>query len=797
MSLKQRLFLSAMSAIAICAPAGSVLAQAAAPDGTVDEVVVTAQFRNQNVQQTPLAITAVTATMLEARSQTNVSDVANRAPSVTFSPAGAGLGGSQATAINIRGIGQTDFNLALEPGVGMYIDDVYFGTMYGTMLDLLDLDRVEILRGPQGTLSGKNSEGGAVKLFSKKPSADGGGYVEATYGSYNHYGLRAGANFTVLQDKIFLRLTGLAVKEDGYVTRYDYQCATGKPAAALNNIPSMMQTGGSCKLGTEGGKDVLALRAALRFIVNDKIEDTFTVDVTRDRSDPPPTVLVYQGSWHGPGFNLLGAPGPNPVPNFVPPAGSYYNYSTYNGLVGTPNQYNIPAVDSLNAWGVSNVLDVKIADNLSLKSISAVRGINQSAVADGDGSPLSRIMNLWTVDYTQYTEELRLSGNVGHLLDWTVGGFYFKSTAHQGGRISIDGAGDNLIPFAVTTDFLFNDPVDVTSKSAFAHVELHATDKLTFTGGVRYTDDYKRYGFSRTFAPGYTPGLIDTSIAVTNGAAGVFSGSRWDYRATAAYKVSADVNVYAQFSTGFKGGGVNPRPYYILQVQPFRPETVDAFEVGFKSELFDRKLRFNAAAFYNKYKDMQLTLNVCPQYVPVGQAPNCALPANVGNGTIKGVEFEAELHPVTRMLIDASFSLVDFNYDKVDTAATRVRLTDKTPFTPKYKASVGAQYEFRLGDHGSLTPRIDYQYQSEQYAYPVNFPRGRVPGFGLANARITYRDPSGAWQISAAATNLFDKYYILGTFDATAPNSDPASYDYATVSPGPPRRLSITVKRQF
>ncbi len=192
----------------------------------IQEIVVTAQFQSQDLQRTPLAITAVSGAMLEARGSQNIMDVANTAPGVTF--ASGGLGGSQTTFINIRGIGQTDFNMAVEPGVGMYIDDVYYGTIYGSMLELLDLDRVEILRGPQGTLSGKDSEGGAVKLFSKQPSAAGGGYVDATFGSFQRRMFRAGDNFTLLPDKLFMRLSGLSEKSDGYVTRYDYQCETGQ-----------------------------------------------------------------------------------------------------------------------------------------------------------------------------------------------------------------------------------------------------------------------------------------------------------------------------------------------------------------------------------------------------------------------------------------------------------------------------------------------------------------------------------------------------------------------------------------
>lgn len=765
------------------------------PQAAIGDIVVTAQFRSQNLQKTPLSITAVNAQMLEARSQTNISDVANHAPNVTLTTASGGLGGSQATSITIRGVGQGDFNLAVEPGVGMYVDDVYYGTMYGSMLDLLDLDRVEILRGPQGTLSGKNSEGGAIKLFSKQPSSTNSGYIDLTFGSFNDRKLRAGANFVVVPGKLFLRVSGLAEKQDGYVTRYDYKCRTGQPADQLDNIPSLTSGGpDGCKLGTEGGRDVLALRAALRFEPTDAIDNTLAFDDTRDRSDPAPSVLTYQGVWHGPGFSLIGAPGPNQAANFVPPPGSYYNYASYCSLIATNNQYCANPVSSVDAWGISNVLNVRLGSGVSLKSISAVRKLKQSSVKDNDASPVSRAMNGWNVDYTQFSQELRLNGSIGSLIDWTIGGYYFSANATQGGRINLDGAVDGAIPFAVNTDFLFNDPVRIRSKSAFAHVEIHPTEALTFTGGIRYTNDYKSLGFVRYFANGYVPGIIDSAIVVTNGASGVFKGERLDYRATAGYEITRDINVYAEFATGFKGGGVNPRPYYVLQVRPFQPETVKSFEVGLKTQLFDHRMRFNIAAFYNKYKDIQMTLGSCPDLVPPGAPPACYLPANVGDATIKGVEAETEFRPISGLLIDASASYLDFQYDKVG-ASTMVLLTDKPPFTPKYKFSTGVQYEAGLGGAGTLTPRVDFQYQSEQYSAPRNFPNGRIPGYGLTNIRLTYEDPSRTWQLSAAVTNLFDKYYALSIGDNTQPQG--ALNDSIVIQPGRPREFRISLKKTF
>ncbi len=156
--------------------------------------------------------------------------------------------------------------------------------------------------------------------------------------------------------------------------------------------------------------------------------------------------------------------------------------------------------------------------------------------------------------------------------------------------------------------------------------------------------------------------------------------------------------LYAQFATGFKGGGVNPRPYYVLQIKPFDPESVDAFEVGFKSRFLENSLQLNAAAFYNKYSDIQLTLNQCPTLIPPGAPPNCYLPANVGSATIKGAEVEAEWIR-GGLRLDASASYLNFQYDSVE-PATLVRLTDKPPYTPEYKFAAGLQYAFLLGDAG-------------------------------------------------------------------------------------------------
>ncbi|MEI9850492.1 MAG: TonB-dependent receptor [Sphingomonas sp.] len=301
---------------AAAAPAGATQDEPAAQadDQSDGEIVVTAQFREQNLQDTPLAITAVNAEMLEARSQTDISQVANQAPSVTLKPQGAAFGPS--LGANIRGVGQFDFNPALEPGVGFYVDDVYYATLTGSILDLLDLERVEIQRGPQGTLAGRNSIGGAVKLFSKRPEGTNSGYVSAAYGSRNRVDLRASGDFN-LAEGLDVRIAGVAKKQEGYVKRLDFGCvypAGGAatftrpysvPAVAGPDVPQTLlvnPVGGvpaktnrpDCLIANEGQVNFVALRGQLRYRPTDTIDINIIADYTDDDRVAAGSVLLLR-----------------------------------------------------------------------------------------------------------------------------------------------------------------------------------------------------------------------------------------------------------------------------------------------------------------------------------------------------------------------------------------------------------------------------------------------------------------------------------------------------------------------
>ena len=763
--------------------AASPEAVEAAPASGIGDIIVTAQFREQRLQTTPLSITAVNSEMLEARSQTSVQQISNQAPNVTLRANNTAFGSSMIAYI--RGVGQDDFNFALEPGVGIYVDDVYYSSLTGTLLDLLDLDRVEVLRGPQGTLAGKNSIGGAIKLYSKKPEAGTSGFIEGTVGSYARLDFKGAVNFEMVPDRLFVRLSGMTHNEDGYVDRLDYACL--HPDSGLVAVAD----GASCKLGTEGGKSVSAGRLALRWIASDDVEVNVAADFVRDMSEVGASVVtdIYDAPLAPTLSTINGVPYDS---RFLPPNG-YTSYSTFiDPRAATAERPWYPfatqPIQHYKGWGVSGTIDWNLGDRLTLKSITAYRWYRNDFAEDTDGSPLPVQIVVNHTRHWQVSQELRLNGSIGDLIDYTVGGFYLKERGNGAARVDLNYGG--------ILDFLQNDPTPARSIAGFMQATAHLTPRLDLIGGFRYTSDRKKYIFSRRNPDGTAiPPIVDPNNIPPNGylygldgSVGRYKKSRPDYRVNLTYRWTDDFMTYAQVATGYKGGGVNPRPYFPSQIVPIQPETMTAFEVGFKSDLFDRRLRLNMSAFYNDYKDIQLTTTRCDAISPFPGAP-CFAPLNVGSAHVKGIEAEVTARPVDGLLIDASASYLDFNYTKIN-PDTGVVKGDISPYTPKWKLSGGIQYEVPVGDLGSITPRVDASYQSTSWSLAANGPLNILPGYTLVNARLTWRSPGRDWQASVEVTNLTNKYYLLS-------KQVPSGSGYINGQPGLPRRFAFTIRKQF
>ena len=823
--------------------AGPPPAEAAEPSTTQGDVIlVTAQFREQSLQDTPIAITAVNAEMLEARSQTDISQVANQAPSVTLKPQGATFGPS--LGANIRGVGQFDFNPAVEPGVGFYVDDVYYATLTGSILDLLDLDRVEVLRGPQGTLSGRNSIGGAVRLFSQRPSGSNTGYVQAVYGSRDRIDLRASADFS-LTETVSARLSGVSKNQRGYVERLDFGCVypagggdtfvdRAGNTVAINpagGIPAYT-SGTDCVAAREGEVSYIAVRGQLRFQPTDTIDINIIGDFTDDDRTTAATVLLDRtypnGNPASPIWPIPGVTPPSPTPGnpvvrdiqpfatevpydnrFV--CGPYCNFATFNNPAD--GQYLATRADGrvhFRGWGVSGQVEWDLADQLQLVSITAYREYTSEFSNDNDVSPLSHSLGFGPMTFDFFSQELRLNGAFGDNdeIEYTLGGYYSDQR-------SVYFSFQDLRSSAL--QFQQNDPVDAESKAVFAHVSWTPIERLTLNGGIRYTEESKVYTYVRqrpfndpnsVTAGGIAPNGAPYGVLRLDGTVGNYSGDRVDYRANAQYRLTDELMGYVQYSTGFKGGGVNPRPFYAEQAFSFGPETLDAFEVGLKSDLFDRRLRLNVAAFLSKYKDIQLSLGNCAALTgSAATGAPCQAPVNAGDADIKGIEIEATARPVEGLLIDASLSYLDFDYKRFGTFAlpngTEVavggptnlagpQFGDYAPFTPEWKWSIGAQYEVYLGDAGSLTPRLDAGYQSDIYTLSANRESNLIEGYTVANARLTWRNPGEDLEVALEVTNLFDKYYFLTLQDQTVGNQG-----YAHAQPGRPREWAVSVKKRF
>jgi iron complex outermembrane receptor protein len=809
MSKSPVLGISAASALMMLS-ASPVFSQATEQSTTQDdvalqEVVVTAQFREERLQDTPIAITAVTEQMLRERSQTSIWEITNQAPNVQLRPSPAAFG----PGLNafIRGIGQDDFNFAFEPGVGLYVDDVYYSTLHGSVLDMLDLERVEVLRGPQGTLAGRNSLGGSIRLITRKPTGDGPGYLEVGIGRFNKVDVRGAAEFTLVPDKIFARVAGVSRHKDGYQERVDFACVNGYPTSA--NYPDGLPTNVSssptnCILGTAGGQSYTGGRLSVRIVPNDSWEILLSADVTDDNSEVQANTLRAARA----NANI-----PDYGPQFVPD-NPFVTYASYcdNGLAvafpggpGVANPFGsfcIPPVNSIEQRGFSANMNFQLSETLSLTSISAYREYEAQFAEDVDGSPLPAETVMNQTFHHGFQQELRLNGSLGGgLLDYTFGLFYFEQTNRNSNRVDIPYVAGRLF------DFTGNDPVASDTQAAFLHTVWRVTDAASLTAGVRYTEEEKDYLFNRL----NPDGTFNPAVGALTGTLANFQGDNFDYRVSFDYRFGEPLLAYGTYSTGFKGGGVNPRPFFITQAVPFDKETLKTAEFGLKSDLLDRRLRLNAAVFYSWYDDMQLVPLSCPDLTPGGVGP-CAAPRNLADSEIYGAELEATFRPSPGWTIDAQLSYIEFEYTRVGlNVSSGIDLTDpavRNPITgalavdpnadapevtPNLKGSLGIQYEFPIGNFGSLVPRFDYYYQddAEGLAGTTASPTAVVESYNTVNARLTWKSADQRWETSLLVTNLTDERYFYNTFDLLG------LAGFASAQPAPPREWGLTFRRTF
>jgi len=386
---------------------------------------------------------------------------------------------------------------------------------------------------------------------------------------------------------------------------------------------------------------------------------------------------------------------------------------------------------------------------------------------------------------------LRLNGKLGTVLDYTVGGFYLNQTTTYPTHQILD----YILPAPIfphgSFEFLGDDPIHEQNYAGFVNGTWHIIEGLDLNAGGRYTHLEKDYTYNRFNPPSVGGGGSFFFAPGFSGTKSTFSGSKGDYRVDLDYRWNPELMTYVSVSTGFKGGGSNPRPFIPSQVVPFGTESLTNYEIGAKSDWFDHTLRLNLSGFYSKYKEIQVVLLSCPQFSGGSAAVPCAAPVNGGNANIYGVEAEGA-YRLGGLSIEASGSWQHFEYTSVDPLSGIPNGSTEPGFQP-VKWSVAAQYDARLPMGGTITPRLDFIYSSGYQTIAIADAHSYLPGYHNLNGRITYRPESGKWEAAVVGTNLAGKLWYTQIFDLYAVPQSGADYGI----PAPPRSVWVEFKKRF
>ncbi len=729
----------------------------------VEEIVVTARRRSENLQDTPVAITAVSGSMLADRQATSITALNDLAPSLTINSSAAFSGSSQTVAVFMRGIGQTDFTLNTEPGVGIYVDGVYISRSVGALLDLVDIDRIEVLRGPQGTLFGRNSVGGALNITTQKPTSEFGGKASLTYGTDNLL-IATGTINVPLTDTLFVKASLQSNTQDGYVERI----ADG------------------IKLGN---KDNLSGRLSLLWNAGANTEIQLNADFSRSRENGAPLVLseVAPGAPFAAAHNIIVAPQLNPALQAFPngcldPAGAAIGGNACfdnRWVLADPfkNAGTYPVFSDADVWGLGLTIKHELSDALSIKSITAYRDLDSKFSRESDGSPLQINSTEDIFQYHQFSQEIQLSAEMlDGGLNVIAGGFYFDEKGHN----------PNIVDFGFVR-FLSGGDIHNSSVAGFGQATYKISQQLALTAGIRYTSETKRFTPDQFVISGYTVPFFPPFLQFTPGQRlttsdqQVVKAKEWTPHFNLSFRPTDDAMLYVSYSRGFKSGGFTQRIFPALTAPPsFQPETVDVYEGGFKLDLFDRRFRLNGAGFLTDYSDLQVT-------VPVGVAPTTQ---NAAQARIKGFELEATAVPIDGLTATFAVGYVDAYYLALDTRVSpTITLDSKFPGTSDWTLNGSLQYAAPIGKGLTLTPLIGWSYRSEFSFDAENFVG--QGGYHLVDASIKLANTETGWSALVFGKNLTDELYYSHGEQILNPGG------FKQVSPARGRQIGLTLAKEF
>jgi iron complex outermembrane recepter protein len=742
-------------------------ARGAESDSTpsLQEVTVTAQRVEENLQTTPVSMTALSGDFLQKFDVARVTSLETVSPNLNFF-SGTGGSSSQVSAF-IRGVGQFDFLLTTDPAVGLYVDGVYLARTFGNNLELNDVAQVEVLRGPQGTLFGKNSIGGAINVTTLTPTGSGRTDFRASVGNYDSYALDAYTDVR-LADNLALGISLMARKSDGWEDR------------------PLADNGG--KEEREGGRAILSWTPSDTF--SSRLSAEFSAQAQPSSAnvmiayDPKAAVVPFLQL-----FNAFVAPCCTPPTNI-----------DQSGAEG-------PLVrDDLHGLAASWINEWKLGGDVSLKSISAYRYMHADFGRDGDNSYVDYNGDVHNEHDTQITQELQASGSASRL-KWVAGAYYLQErTTDQTNLVTAEGLFQALstLPqnnplylarYALDFNLYFDNHQTTKDYAGYFNGEYAFTERLSLQAGVRYTDETKDFSQFVENDVGTTiflpvnpiTGAVNTSnTSVPSPACSSLQdvgrsytcttkADEWSPRASLNMKWTENVFEYLQWSRGFESGGINGRPTSVAEIADYKPEYLNSTELGLKTLLLDHRLRLNTAVFYDKYSDIQVLLTEGASVVI----------QNAAKATVYGLEEDVQAAVTTHWSLQGSLGYLHNEYNNWSDSLgsyTWRKLQD----APEWTANIASAYETHVASGAGVRFTTNVAFMSWMFLDAANSPVLRAPSRTLLDASVFYLAPSGRWDLGVEGKNLSDQRVLTSGYNGLA------FFGYAEGTYTPPRRFWLT-----
>ncbi len=684
----------------------------------LEEVTVSARRRDESLEKVPVAVSAFTGEDMKDLQANSIDGLQGAVPNMNIVQ---GRGSSSAANIFIRGIGQPDALQTFDPGVGMYVDDVYYSRIQGALISLFDVERVEVLRGPQGTLYGKNSTGGAVKVVTRNPGDTTEASVEGTVGNFGKY-----------EGKFYLggRLSGpWSASIAGAITKTDGHVKDPATQHEYND------------------EDTKAVRAKLRYHASDAFDAVLSLDYTNQNTGltlgQPVSALTRTDLGLG------------PVVLYKPNLDKEYNFQTRTSFSPDKGQ-------KLKHEGAALALNWKLSEAWNLKSISAFRKLDSNSYIDIDASQFQLGDVLVDFHQKQASQELQLQYDNGSNLQAVYGLYYLRETvpSHQEAYAS-----DLFALFGTPITFLrtIDDDLTTSTYAGFAHMNWEFVPRWTLAAGVRYSSDHKDYDRTTSTFWGQPFAAINETVAFN-------ASKRWNaWTPTISLQKQMDPQtmLYVSASRGFKSGGFNGRANSTAETKTaeYNPEYVWTYEAGLKWRSADNKLQANIAAFHSDYTDFQARVSEIQN--PGSITPTFAFPVlNAAKLKMDGIEVEAAAVLGQGTRLSAQIGLMNARYGRFDDARLdptnpvyNPNLHKHVPFSPSKTVRLAATQSFNLADGGAVTLGADWSYRGETWLSVDNYDALSQKAYSVTGVFGMYDSADGHWQLRAGVRNLGDKVY--------------------------------------